>query len=416
MSDLYNRGMNRYLNRTLFYPVVFSFIVGIFFRSVYEVSNSVALFAALLLFISVLYFLRTGLVYQNRELKRYTVGFSVLVGGLFFVVGIIRYNSFVSYQGDPVLQSSVNKSIAAEGIVVDEPDERDKKILITVDLKMVDAENSVSAINSQSHEQNITLHSLKRIQDTKIIASIPLYTDISYGDLISIKGTLKVPQIINEPGEGKPFDYPSYLRKSQIFYEITQPTISIENHHKGNIIIEKLFAIKHIFIHALDDVIPFPESGLAAGLIVAGKKALPPSVQLDFQKSGTLQIVVLSGYNITIVVETLAALLSFLPRLLGIGVGALGIILFTIMAGASASIVRASVMAMLVLIAQLTRRKYNVGRALIISGVLMLIQNPMPFGIRSIISALISGYDWSYVCFTNAFAIFNSNNQRFEVS
>ncbi|MDQ2933329.1 MAG: ComEC/Rec2 family competence protein, partial [bacterium] len=134
------------------------------------------------------------------------------------------------------------------------------------------------------------------------------------------------------------------------------------------------------FIAKLDRALSFPESRLAAGLVVAGKKSLPKSIQDDFQKSGTLQVVVLSGYNVTIVAEMLMGLLKTIPRVsytMSAYFGITGIVFFVVMAGGSATIVRGAIMAIMVIVAKSSRRRYGVTRALIITAACMLLYNPL---------------------------------------
>ena len=67
---------------------------------------------------------------------------------------------------------------------------------------------------------------------------------------------------------------------------------------------------------------------------------------------------------------------SFLPKFGSMSFGVLGIILFAVMTGGSATVIRASAMALLVVLAKATRRQYDITRALIIVGLFMIIQNP----------------------------------------
>lgn len=66
----------------------------------------------------------------------------------------------------------------------------------------------------------------------------------------------------------------------------------------------------------------------------------------------------------------------FLPLRFRIGAGIVAIISFALIVGLSATVVRASIMAALVLIAQVFGRRYDVLRALILAGWLMIILNP----------------------------------------
>jgi competence protein ComEC len=56
--------------------------------------------------------------------------------------------------------------------------------------------------------------------------------------------------------------------------------------------------------------------------------------------------------------------------------GALSILFFAIMTGGSATVVRASIMASLVILAEVTKREYLILRVLILTGFLMVLHNP----------------------------------------
>ena len=56
--------------------------------------------------------------------------------------------------------------------------------------------------------------------------------------------------------------------------------------------------------------------------------------------------------------------------------GAIGIVLFAVMTGGGATVMRAAIMAVLVLLAKATGRNYDMGRALLFAGTLMVIRNP----------------------------------------
>lgn len=126
----------------------------------------------------------------------------------------------------------------------------------------------------------------------------------------------------------------------------------------------------------LGRVIPEPHSAFMGGLTVGARKSIPKDLQDDFRKTGVIHIIVLSGYNITIVSDTIMRFSSFLPRMFGVTLGVLGIILFSIMTGASATVVRASLMALLVILARVTGRFYEMSWALFVTGFLMVFQNP----------------------------------------
>ena len=134
--------------------------------------------------------------------------------------------------------------------------------------------------------------------------------------------------------------------------------------------------MKTKFVTNLQKTLGEPHAALAAGLVVGEKAALGKDLLNDFRTVGLIHIVVLSGFNITIVAYAMRKLLSFLPRVWGIVIGGIGIFLFGIMVGGGATVVRSCVMAGIALSADLLRRDYSVTRALALAALLMLIQNP----------------------------------------
>ena len=96
----------------------------------------------------------------------------------------------------------------------------------------------------------------------------------------------------------------------------------------------------------------------------------------NFRVTGLSQIVVLSGYNVTVVAQAIASLLSFLPRMVGLSGGIIGIILFVIMSGSSSTAIRAGIMGLIAIIAVMTKRDYRAGRALVVATMLLIIINP----------------------------------------
>jgi competence protein ComEC len=97
-----------------------------------------------------------------------------------------------------------------------------------------------------------------------------------------------------------------------------------------------------------------------------------------FRRSGLIHIIVLSGYNMTIVAEAIIIILSaVLPFGASLLAGALGIALFAIMVGGGATVVRASLMAVIALFARFTGRIYSATVALFLAGTIMVFINPL---------------------------------------
>jgi competence protein ComEC len=127
----------------------------------------------------------------------------------------------------------------------------------------------------------------------------------------------------------------------------------------------------------VEAVISEPEVGLGEGLLLGVQQALGEDIEEAFRATGVIHIVVLSGYNIMLVVTFVMYVLAFfIPFKYRLFFGSVTIVLFACMVGLSATVVRASIMAILALVAKSTGHTYAVVRALFVAGVLMLLYNP----------------------------------------
>jgi competence protein ComEC len=332
------------MSRSLFYYVVFGFIGGVVVHSVIAVPLSYCLLA-LLISVALLISL----------FKSEKIAILCCVALVSASCGLVRYELFISWKGDEVLYTQVDQKIVAEGIIVEEPSAKEKYTKLIV---------SIDRVNRS------------KIIPTKIIAQDGLYSERAYGDRIQVEGKLSLPKNIEKENE-RSFDYVAYLQKDKIFFEMKYAKVMLLTSHQGNKIMQGVFALKNKALHALEQTIPFPESTLGTGIVVAGKGALPKEILDEFQRTGTIQVVVLSGLNVTLVAEVIILLCSSLPLVLSVMLSSVMVMLFAIAAGGSATIFRAVAMVLVALGAKLMRRKYDAARALIISGVVMLLFNPM---------------------------------------
>jgi competence protein ComEC len=123
-------------------------------------------------------------------------------------------------------------------------------------------------------------------------------------------------------------------------------------------------------------MLPEPQSSLAAGILIDGKQSINGELQEKFRKTGLVHIVVLSGYNVSIVAEAITKVFMFLPRFAGMFSAIAGIIAFALITGASATVIRASIMAIIVILSRMSLRNYDPARGLFIASFLMLVHNP----------------------------------------
>lgn len=324
------------------------FIIGVAFRSFFDFGVVFIGFLGLL-FIALLCI---GVLFRER-----VVVFASL-SILFIALGIARFDIVESRIGDPVLDLNIEQSVLIEGVISGEPDERDARTKIIVSLEYIHKEEEKTPITA------------------KVIATIERFPEFSYGDRVILKGEINKPKNFSNEETGRVFNYIAFLGKKGVAYQMFYPEVELIGVGEGSFIREKLFIFKQSFIERIGLVLQEPHSSLLGGIIIGAKQSLGPQLLEDFRTTGIIHIVVLSGYNVTIVAEAMMRFFAFLPFMASLSLSAISIVLFAVMAGAGAPVVRASIMALLVILARATGRVHDIKRALFVAGFLMVVHNP----------------------------------------
>ena len=240
---------------------------------------------------------------------------------------------------------------------------------------------NVTFTGTVSNSPDIRLNS-KRItitqanNDANILVIVSRTTDIAYGDLVKVSGVLETPENFITTS-GKEFDYGRYLANQNIYFVVKNANLEIIEHNKGSIVKSILYKARDSFIGNINQVINPPESDLANGLLLGVRGGFDNDMKNEFISTGTIHIIALSGYNITIVAEGVMKVLGLIfTQTVSIIFGIIVIILFIIMAGASSTAIRAGIMASVALFARMTGRTYNAGRALVIAALIMIAYDP----------------------------------------
>ncbi len=244
-----------------------------------------------------------------------------------------------------------------DGIVVEEPDRR----------------------------SDFTQYVLKNERLGRILVKTALYPEYFYGDVLKISGNLEIPENFFPTFQsgsrlyvGTEFDYKNYLAKDNIFLVGIYPEITILNRPESLNFYAHLLILKKNFIAVIDKILPEPKSSFLAALLVGARRTLPDNLVDAFNKTGTSHVVAVSGYNISIISIMIFNFLSFLflPRRLIFWVVIVSLLMFTLIAGAGASVVRASIMGGLLVLAGREGRFYRVTNAIVFAGAVMLFFNP----------------------------------------
>ena len=328
----------------LFYSCVIGFASGVLLRSFFIFSVDAV---GTLIAIGIVAFL---LIHRWMPvLKIY--GISFLIFSLAFACGALRAGYTLDGLHENRLSEFEGQHVDIEGVVLQEPDYRENSLLLTV--------------TTDTPTKGVVL----------VRASRGIH--VAYGDTVSFTGTLELPKSF-EGTYGRTFAYPEYLRAHGITHTVRAVTLKVEEHRKGNRVLAVLYAFKSKLITSVEKAIPEPAAGLGLGLVLGEKRALGHAWTDIFRVAGLIHIVVLSGYNISIVSEFVMRILSgFLSLKRRLFFGGVAVVLIVLMVGPSASVLRAALMALLVLLARATGKTYELSRALCAAGIVMLIENPL---------------------------------------
>ena len=351
----------------IFFYFLIAFVAGVMAGSYFDISQTLAIWLMIPASTVILIFWRKAWV--------------VVLAGLcliFFVSGVIRFNNVFSKS---TILAKFNDEVR---LVKDEP------FKVKVILRgYIDDEVSTKK-DKQSfvfRTKEIEAGGKATASDERVLITTNIYPKYEYGQALEISGPQ--PEI---PENFDGFDYRSYLKKDRIFTVMYYPNIgpiqsggvfdlskyqSFLEENKVKVFIY-IFKFKKAFENSLARSIPEPNASYIGGILLGSRLQIPDDLKEDFAITGTTHILAISGYNITIVGAIVAGFfMLFMRRQKAFWLTVLGIVLFTVLTGAQASVIRASVMGVLVLLAQSAGRFYSVRNSVALAGAFMVFVNPM---------------------------------------
>jgi len=117
-------------------------------------------------------------------------------------------------------------------------------------------------------------------------------------------------------------------------------------------------------------------SALALGILFGDKSGFTPQFRDSLRASGTSHIVALSGFNITVIIVFFGYLFFFIPIKWRPVASGIGILLFILLVGPSASVVRSAIMGALILITGNAVRLIDIKGPISVAALLMVLHNP----------------------------------------
>lgn len=334
-----------------FYSVIAGFIAGIFIGLVgvpaFPAAALVLLLAGAFLFL-----------YWRQPSRSLLITLIVLlaVSG-----GLLRAGFDIGEKNETVFDPVLGEQIEAEGVVATVPEITSSGQNVTVEIEKLSPVEGEEVIRGVS----------------KAVVYARSFPELSYGDNVELTGEIREPSRF-ETDTGRMFNYPRYLAREEVFYEMPQPMIEVTGGDSGNFLKGLLASLREDLLSVIHRQIPDPHAALTGGVILGAEDALGEALEQDFRDAGVIHIVVLSGYHVTTVAVAIGAILLFAglsvtaASVIAIG----GVALFALLVGLTPTVIRASIMAIIALFARIFSRQYAASRGLALAAVLMVGVNP----------------------------------------
>lgn len=197
-----------------------------------------------------------------------------------------------------------------------------------------------------------------------------------FGDVINFYGELNGIQAEQER-------YRNYFKSKNIVSFSQFPKIDISRNRTISewdslylSIRKPLLNIRFEYEKAINRMLPEPQAGLLSGILFGSKADLSSELLSLLSITGTIHIIALSGYNITIVSEAARILTSRFSRNAAFFVPALFIIFFILATALSASVVRAAIMGLLLLLASRLGRQSDALISVVVACAVMVFISP----------------------------------------
>lgn len=329
---------------------------------------------------------------MKRPIFIITLGFVFgIVGGLylnivsFFICLLLLTFIFVYSKNRIINIFKKNKciymfliSVIVSGILIDFYEARYEQIY-----KNLKSEKIIATVISDVQEKvyfnkyiiKVEKSRNKIIKNKYFILQVPKNIKLEYGNEIKIQVEYIEPE---QSRNYKGFDYKNYLKTQKIYGTFKTDNINIIKEKNINDIDNILYKIKTKIIHNMEIIFDDNTKDLFLGMLIGYKDNISAELKEEFRKSSLSHILAISGDHISYVILTLTILGEFfkLPKRINNIFISIFLILFMYITGYTSSVIRASIMGIIIIGQTLIYRKQDTITTISLSIFIMLCENP----------------------------------------
>lgn len=205
----------------------------------------------------------------------------------------------------------------------------------------------------------------------KVYIKSGLHPEYTYGQ------ELKVHCVLHKPEPFDTFAFDKYLARFGVLSLCQQAQVYVTGEDRGNVVYHKLYALRRWFQVEIRQLWPEPVSSLILGVVLGIQDDIPDDIVDQFRATGTIHILVVSGMHVMIIAQLLSKVLErwLRPRMQFIVIAG-ALFGFCVIIGLAASVVRASLMGLLPILARAVQRRPVMHYSLAVTAVGMVAWNP----------------------------------------
>ena len=207
----------------------------------------------------------------------------------------------------------------------------------------------------------------------KALVTMARWQQWEYGDQLLFIGKPLTPRVYPD------FSYKDYLAQQGIQSVIYYPAnVQKVGEKDGTGFRRWLISSREKARVVILSLMPQPESGLLAGILLGLDNDIPPSLKQAYRDTGTSHIIAISGFNMTLIATLLILAFSrIFRRYWGILAAIVVISIYTLFVDGSSSVTRAAIMASTAAVAYLIGRRQSGLNALSFTAAILCLFNPL---------------------------------------
>ena len=236
----------------------------------------------------------------------------------------------------------------------------------------------VAVVISQAKEKQYSyVYKIKVLNSNKLFylnVNKKMEKQLEYGDKV------KIDAIFQEPSESRNyggFSYKDYLKTVKIYGALKAESVTVSEKNQGILLIQIINKVSARIKKNIDSIMPEKEAEMLKGLLLGDISEIDDGIQEEFKISNLSHILAVSGMQVNYIIFAVEWVCSKIvgkrnSKILTIVI----LILYMAITGFSPSIVRATIMGIILILSTIVYKKNDFWNTLAFSLFLILIYNP----------------------------------------